>query len=123
MDTARITNSKIYDELLAHNVVRTPKTRPDAKHVFHLYVIRSKNRENLIQSLDEAGIQTAIHYPTALPFLDAYKQRGYTAGDFPVAYATQSEILSVPMFAELTRDEIAHVCETINAAKNIVAHV
>lgn len=120
---ARIANSKIYDSLLEHDTVKAPKTRAGAKHVFHLYVIRSKNRETLIQNLNEAGIQTAIHYPTALPFLEAYKHRGYTVQDFPVAYATQSEILSIPMFAELTRDEITYVCETINTAKTVAAHV
>jgi dTDP-4-amino-4,6-dideoxygalactose transaminase len=113
---ARIAHAETYTRLLANNGVVVPKTRPDTKHVFHLYVIRVNNRQNLMRKLSEEGIQTAIHYPTALPFLAAYKQQGYSAQDFPVAHMIQDQILSLPMFAELSKDEIAYVCDTINEA-------
>jgi len=113
---SRIAHSNTYNALLVKSNVLVPKTRQDCKHVFHLYVIRTNNREKLMRRLSDEGIQTAIHYPKALPYLDAYKQYSYSADDFPVAYAIQDQILSLPMFAELSKNEIEYVCEMINDA-------
>jgi len=90
-----------------------PDTRPGASHVFHLYCIRSAQRDDLRAYLAEHGVATGIHYPTALPLLEAYDHLGYTAADFPVAARYQNEILSLPMYPELSEDQIAYVGDVI----------
>jgi dTDP-4-amino-4,6-dideoxygalactose transaminase len=110
----RYQNALFYNELLVNvDGVITPKIRPSASHIFHLYVIRTKKRDKLQKYLKEQGIATAIHYPTALPFLRAYKYLGHKPGDFQVAYQYQDEILSLPMYPELSNSAIAFVSEQI----------
>jgi dTDP-4-amino-4,6-dideoxygalactose transaminase len=107
-------NAKYYSELFANNTkVIAPKIRENASHVFHLYVIKTQNRTALQEKLAQNGIQTAIHYPTALPFLECYKNRNFTPKDFPVAFEIQNQILSLPMYAELTKENIKFVVEEI----------
>ncbi|WP_052597852.1 DegT/DnrJ/EryC1/StrS aminotransferase family protein [Aureispira sp. CCB-QB1] len=110
---ARIANAKRYDALLKNSDVVTPRVIENGKHVFHLYVIRSKNRAALMRTLKAENIGISIHYPTALPFLDCYKNRKYTAEDFPVAHQVTQEIISLPMFAELSAEAIEKVTQTI----------
>lgn len=107
-------NAKYYTELLANNTkVVSPKTRENASHVFHLYVIKTQNRTALQEKLAQNGIQTAVHYPTALPFLPCYADRNFTQKDFPVAFEIQDQILSLPMYAELSKENIKLVVEEI----------
>ena len=110
----RIQHAVKYRELLSRvaNIV-TPITHDDVKHVFHLYVIRTPKRDELRKYLHENGISTGIHYPTALPFLKAYNYLKYEPKDFPVAYKYQSQILSLPMFPEMTEEQIGYVVEKI----------
>ena len=112
---ARITNAQIYSSLLSGNSnICLPKVRPHSKHTFHLYVIRTKKRDELMEFLKSKGIETAIHYPTALPNLKAYQYLDYSANDFPVASKYQSEILSLPMYPELNPEMIRYVADQIN---------
>lgn len=74
-----------------------------SRSVHHLYVIRDRNRERLIRELSGEGVDTGIHYPMPLHLQNAYKHLGFKAGDFPVAERNASEILSLPMFPQLTR--------------------
>lgn len=99
----RLKHAKTYNSLLAgfENII-TPKINPSVKHVFHLYVIRVKDRDNLQSFLKRNGIATGIHYPIPLPFLKAYKYLKYTHNDFPVAYKFRNQILSLPLFPEMT---------------------
>ncbi len=92
-----------------------PAQRPDTRHTWHLYVIRSKQRDKLASWLAEKGIETSIHYPTALPNLPAYKYLGHTPEDFPVASVLQDEILSLPMFPELTEESIVYIADAIRS--------
>ena len=80
-----------------------------AKAVYHLYVVRVPDRESFMRHLAEAGIATAIHYPVALHLQNAYARGGYQAGDFPVAEKTAAEIVSLPMFPQLTGEQQARV--------------
>jgi dTDP-4-amino-4,6-dideoxygalactose transaminase len=106
----RFQNALIYNELLSDiKGIFTPKIRPNASHIFHLYVIRTNKRDDLKKYLKRHGIETAIHYPVALPFLEAYKYLHHTLKDFPVAHKYQSEILSLPMFPELSVHQINYV--------------
>lgn len=109
----RIAHTKKYDSLLRDANLCTPSTRRNARHVFHLYVIRTEDRDRLQKSLADAGIETAIHYPTALPFLPCYSHRNFEPGDFPVAHSFQTRILSLPLYPELQNDAIGYVCTTI----------
>lgn len=107
-------NAQYMSKLLAKNKsITTPKIRESATHVFHLYVICTSNRTLLQDKLAQNDIQTAIHYPIALPFLDCYKHLGFTKKDFPVAYALQSNILSLPMYPELSKQNIEKIAQVI----------
>ena len=90
-----------------------PRVRAGASHVYHLYVVRTERRDALKQFLAERGVDTAIHYPTALPFLNAYRHLNHTERDFPCAYRNQCQVLSLPMFAELDDSAVRFVCEAI----------
>jgi dTDP-4-amino-4,6-dideoxygalactose transaminase len=92
-----------------------PEQRPDTKHTWHLYVIRCDRRASLAEYLSGRGIETAVHYPTALPNLSAYQYLGYKPSDFPVASRLQDEILSLPMFPELTEEMIVYVADSIRS--------
>ncbi len=103
-----------YDQHL-RNVegLRIPQVAPDRDHVYHLYVVRTDRRDELKKHLADAGISTVLNYPKALPFYPAYAYLGHTPKDFPVALANQSEILSLPIYPEMTDEMIAHVAESI----------
>jgi dTDP-4-amino-4,6-dideoxygalactose transaminase len=95
---------------------------PDwAKAVYHLYVVRVTDREGLMWHLAEAGIGTGIHYPVPLHLQKAYASLGYHAGDFPVAEQSAREIVSLPMFPQLTSDQQARV--VAQAMESVSAHV
>lgn len=112
----RIENAHLYDSYLdGISQIQTPKIRPDSKHTFHLYVIRAERRDELMSYLKEKGIETAIHYPTPLPLLPAYRYLQKTAADFPVAAKLQHEILSLPMYPELGEAQIRYIAETIKS--------
>lgn len=111
----RYEHSMLYNKLLKEvGGLITPEVRTDATHIFHLYVIRTQKRDELQQYLDEKGIQTAIHYPVALPFMKAYSYLNHKPQDFPVAFQCQREILSLPMYPELLPDQITYIVKSIN---------
>jgi dTDP-4-amino-4,6-dideoxygalactose transaminase len=95
--------------------VELPRVRERGTHVFHLYVIRHDERDALAAHLASQGIQTAVHYPTALPLLPCYGSRGFTAAQFPRAAHNQARILSLPIYPEMTRDMVGHVADSIAA--------
>ena len=99
--------------MLSETAIFTPVTNKNSKHVFHLYVIKVKNRDFVKNQLGQNGISTGIHYPTALPFLKAYEYLGHNPNDFPVSYANQSEMLSLPMYPELSEKQVKYVCRTL----------
>ena len=110
----RRANAQRYTELLAEvSQIATPSIRPETKHSYHLYVIRTKEREALAAHLKASGVASAIHYPCILPLLPAYEYLGYSASDFPVSGAAQSEILSLPMFPELSDEQMVEVANSI----------
>jgi len=95
---------------------------PDwAKGVYHLYVIRVKDRDGLMRGLAEAGIGTGIHYPVPLHLQKAYAELGYHVGDFPVAERVAGEIVSLPMFPQLTGDRQARVLDSLAAFLSVAS--
>jgi dTDP-4-amino-4,6-dideoxygalactose transaminase len=103
-----------YDELLADvGDIITPIVARGRDHVYHLYVVRTENRDALRKHLTEAGISTVLNYPKALPFYAAYGYLGHTPKDFQAAYFNQSRILSLPIYPEMIEEMIAYVVECI----------
>jgi len=90
-----------------------PSVNEKTKPVWHLFVIRTKFRDAIKKYLAEKGIATGIHYPIALPNLKAYKYLGYEKEDFPVATRLQNEILSLPIYPELTENEIMFIVDNV----------
>jgi len=107
-------NASIYNGLLENvDEVVTPLEAEYAKHVYHLYVIRTHERDELQEWLKSKGIFTGLHYPVPLHLQKAYEYLGYKEGDFPVAEECAKQILSLPMFPELTRGQIEKVVSEI----------
>ncbi|MEZ4386831.1 MAG: DegT/DnrJ/EryC1/StrS family aminotransferase [Candidatus Krumholzibacteriia bacterium] len=102
---ARIAAAARYSEGMAGTCV-VPTVAPEARHVFHLYVVRVANRDEVRKHLQEAGIATGVHYLKALPFVAAYADLGGAREQFPVAHRFQDEILSLPMHGDLTDEQI-----------------
>lgn len=103
----------LYDESLSSADVVLPRRGPDVTHVYHLYVVRVRDRDRVRRELGEAGIQTGIHYALPLHLERAFAPLGYSAGDFPVAEGAAQSILSLPMHPYLEADEVARVCERL----------
>jgi dTDP-4-amino-4,6-dideoxygalactose transaminase len=103
-----------YDELLREiSAVTTPAIGAKRDHVYHLYVIRTDERDALRKHLGDSGIDTVLNYPKALPFYPAYTYLAHQPSDFPVAYANQSRILSLPIYPEMSESAIGFVSEKI----------
>ena len=110
----RIRWANYYQQQLAeHTSVVCPTTWPGYKHVFHLYVVRHPERDGLREYLREQQIQTGIHYPTALPFQPCYADLQQRTEDFPVADCYQRQILSLPLYAELSQKATQYVVENV----------
>jgi dTDP-4-amino-4,6-dideoxygalactose transaminase len=93
--------------------LRLQSCSPVSTHIFHLYIIESDRRNALQQYLEERGIQTGIHYPKPIHLQSAYKDLGYSIGDFPETERLANQMLSLPMFPELTEQQINLVCDTV----------
>jgi dTDP-4-amino-4,6-dideoxygalactose transaminase len=105
-----------YNGYLKDTGVITPYEQTGIRHVYHLYVIRLQDREKVQRALSQADIASGIHYPIALPNLQAYKYLGKSPSDFPIASKYSNEILSLPMFPELEASQIEYVCTQLIAA-------
>jgi dTDP-4-amino-4,6-dideoxygalactose transaminase len=104
-----------YNELLEDvGDVIPPTVKPDRDHVYHLYVVRTENRDALKEHLSQAGISTVLNYPKALPFYPAYAYLGHGPKDFPAACFNQARILSLPIYPEMPEQAITHVANTIS---------
>jgi dTDP-4-amino-4,6-dideoxygalactose transaminase len=102
-----------YDRMLAGSGVVTPAAMPYARHVYHIYAIRTAQRQAWQQTLQDQGIQTGIHYPTPVHLLPAYADLGYIKGQFPHAESAAGEVLSLPMFPELTQAQSEVVAKAV----------
>ena len=111
---ARQLKATIYDEFLAQaKGLSSPRRFTGREHVYHIYSVRHERRDELAQILLEHGIQTGINYPTALPFLPAYKRLRHVPEDFPNAWHNQSRVLSLPLYPELASEQQSRVAETV----------
>ena len=90
-----------------------PQESSNGYHVYHLFVVRTKKRNELQKFLGEQGVSTGLHYPKPLHLQPAYSDLGYAKGSFPVSEAAAEECLSLPIYAELTDEQVRFVAEKV----------
>jgi len=107
-------NAKFYNENLKDTRLVTPYEENNVKHIYHLYILQSEKREEIVEFLNKKGIATGIYYPVPLHLQKAYKDLGYKEGDLPNAEYLSHRTFAIPMFAELTDEEKNYIVQTIN---------
>ena len=112
----RRTHAQQYSKLLADLPVVLPAEAPDNHHVYHVYALRVAARDRVLAAMTEAGIGCGIHYPVPVHLQEAYRSLGYQPGSFPVAERCAKEFLSLPMFPELTAEQITVVAAELRCA-------
>jgi dTDP-4-amino-4,6-dideoxygalactose transaminase len=113
---ARRQHARHYDQLLGGvEGVTIPQVGKDRVHVYHIYAIRVQKRDSVLQALASRGVSCGIHYPVPVHLQEAYASLGYTRGSFPVAERCADEFLSLPMFPELTAEQVAYVASEVMA--------
>jgi dTDP-4-amino-4,6-dideoxygalactose transaminase len=113
-NTARKTIASLYGELLAGSSAALPRTAPGAEHVYHLFVVQVEQRQRVHEELAARGISTGIHYPVPIHLQEAYRERGFHTGAFPVTEAAASRVLSLPMYPEMTESDVRRVAAAVN---------
>ncbi len=109
-------NAALYSAFLADSPITAPTVAADRTHVFHLYVVRlppGTDRKAVQEKLHACGIATGLHYPVPLHLQPAFKDLGYLQGNFPIAEGAAQDILSIPMYPELTLEQIRHTADTL----------
>jgi dTDP-4-amino-4,6-dideoxygalactose transaminase len=114
---ARRRNAGLYNELLASADIILPKEAQNCKHIYNQYTIRVKDRDNLRQNLKKEGIATEIYYPLPLHLQECFRELGHKEGDLPESEAAAKETLSIPVYPELTEEEIREVAGAIGKSK------
>jgi dTDP-4-amino-4,6-dideoxygalactose transaminase len=112
---ARRLRAAAYERELNGTQARVPKARPGTRHVYHVFAVRLPERDAWRIHLRELGVQTGVHYPIPIHMQPAYRDLGYKPGDFPVAEAIAREVLSLPVYPELTDSQIAKITGIIRA--------
>ncbi len=113
----RRNNAMLYNKYLAVSGIQAPSEQRDTKHVFHQYTIRIKNRDAVKQKLDAGKVTSSmIYYPVPLHLQAAYKDRGMKPGSLPRAELAALEVLSLPMYPELTEEQIVLTAEAVKKA-------
>ena len=104
-----------YDRLFSGSGVSAPTEMPYARHVYHVYAIRTQSRQSWQDALQSRGVSTGIHYPIPIHLLPAFADLGYVEGQFPHSELAAAEVLSLPMFPELTAAQSAEVGDAVIA--------
>lgn len=111
-----------YGRQLRGTGVRVPVERDGCRHVYHVYVVRVDRRDDVRAQLTAAGVQTGVHYPIPVHLQPAYRDLGYVPGDFPVSERVAGEVLSLPIYPELTSEQIALVADVLRAGVPVASH-
>jgi dTDP-4-amino-4,6-dideoxygalactose transaminase len=115
----RRAHARTYERLLAGSGIELPQTRSDRSHVWYVYVVRAPDRVGLQQRLTERGIGTGIHFPIPIHLQPATARLGYHVGDLPHTEKAADEVLSVPMYAELTQAQLEWVAAGVQQARAV----
>jgi dTDP-4-amino-4,6-dideoxygalactose transaminase len=102
-----------FSRLKGNNHFFLPYSEQFKTHVYHLFVIRCEEREKIIDLLDVKKVSWGIHYPKPIPFLDPYKYKNHKSEDFPVANRITSEIISIPIYPEITEKQLEIICKLL----------
>jgi dTDP-4-amino-4,6-dideoxygalactose transaminase len=113
---ARRANAAIYNELLKGSGVMTPHVEKDRRHVYNVYAIRSPRRQALTGFLQAREIQYGIYYPEPIHLMRAHADLGHKTGDFPIAETVSEQILALPLYPELKREQIEEICAAVREA-------
>jgi dTDP-4-amino-4,6-dideoxygalactose transaminase len=119
---ARRARAALYDDLLEGVDVQRPYVRPDVRHVFHVYTIRTPDRDRYAEALKADGIATGIHYPVPVHLQPAYADLGYGPGSFPQSELAAREVLSLPLFPEMSDSQVRAVAAAIRGVGAAAAH-
>jgi len=114
---ARRRSAQYYDRHITNENIIKPSQAPGRRHVYHLYVVRSADRDGLAQYLKNKGIQTLIHYPLPVHLQEAYADLRVKKGQLKTAESLAKQILSLPMFPEISEKELKAVCAAVNNYK------
>ncbi len=114
---ARRAHASRYDEALAAGPLQRPAVMSWARHVYHIYAVRAPNRSLVQQEMRRRGIETRIHYPTPLHLHESCGHLGYRAGDFPASERAAAEVLSIPVHAELSSDQVEAIAGALSTAQ------
>ena len=106
-------HAQVYNSRLRGSGLVLPRESPGTSHVFHLYVVQTEERDALQKHLTETGVQTGIHYPVPIHLQPAYAFMGHKPGDFPEAERQAARVLSLPMFPELTYEQLSRVTDAV----------
>jgi dTDP-4-amino-4,6-dideoxygalactose transaminase len=110
---ARRKHAEVYARELADTGLRLPEERPDCKSVYHVFSVFTERRDDLRQHLQRAGISTGIHYPIPVHLQRGYHHLGYKTGDLPYTERVCKEVLSLPMYPELSSDDLMRVTDSV----------
>ncbi len=113
---ARRAHARLYNELLVDSDVVTPFEPPNTRHVYHLYVIRTRRRDAMMEHLKAKGIGAGVHYPIPLHRQPAYLKQGYGDVRLPITQRVAGEVVSLPMYPELSREQIEYVAHAVDEA-------
>jgi dTDP-4-amino-4,6-dideoxygalactose transaminase len=110
-NTARQGAASLYDELLKDaDGISTPYVAEESSHIYHLYVVQHSERDGLMSYLAKQGVATGLHYPAPVHLQPCFENPGLRVGALPVTEAISSRVISLPMFAEITTEQIEYVC-------------
>jgi perosamine synthetase len=113
----RVDVAAVYDKLLSDmdEVITPPRGRSWVKPVFHLYVVKAKKRDALREYLQKNGVQSGVHYPLPIPLQPVYKEMfKFKTGDYPVSERVSGECLSLPIYPNLSVEDVEYVCDKIH---------
>ncbi|MGB7395046.1 MAG: DegT/DnrJ/EryC1/StrS family aminotransferase [Pricia sp.] len=113
-DSRRRIAENYRENLAGLNGITLPSEPKNGRHVYHLFVIRTENRNELMDYLSEHGISSMVHYPKALPFQACYEYQNNSFSDYPVAKICQDNLLSIPLYPEISDEQVAYVVECIS---------
>ncbi len=112
----RRARARVYRAALAGTPALLPAERPDVRHVFHVFAVRLQERDAWRERLAARGIQTGVHYPIPVHLQPAHADLGYKRGDFPESERLADEVLSLPIYPELTDDQVREVADVLRGS-------
>uniref|UniRef100_UPI0026140F59 DegT/DnrJ/EryC1/StrS family aminotransferase n=1 Tax=Clostridium sp. TaxID=1506 RepID=UPI0026140F59 len=104
---------EIYNKELQNNSLVTPISKDYNEHVYHMYILQSENREEVLEKLKKAGIATGVYYPVPLHLQKVYKSLGYKEGDMPVSEYLSHRTFAIPVYPELRKEQVDYIINNL----------